>query len=319
MRINSAKCDEIKKAKTLQILEILAIIAISLFNPISFWLVFTICIGISYYVTNPIWEKTTSRIKEELMPLCDGDDYVYFSIEGEKIAFNYSSWLYSANSSSSAFDNKESELFDINYDRLDFLLYSEQYFFFLIENDNHYSIVKTDHDLNKLEILAELVGKISDEKHGYDSKFYFRLDGSCFVFDFSTNKMQDALSESEEERIITSDWAYYKKQTGFIDGSCSIRETNCIYKINDIEYVFDETGIDSTVYSLIKEFDFKPEHYLFCSYGVVCLLYYANMNFGDLYDCLAITYDTNSNSILNYQMFSEVSLSLFHLYPIIKL
>lgn len=322
MTMQNAPSDNPKKEwkKT----KIFLAIFIAIFNPITILAVILIFFLCLYLIITPICKNNSRLMKAQLLPLCNGDHYVYDDCDHYMIRFNYNDSL----ECYSRYGKLESCNFD--YYEIGLLMFTNDYYYFLIKesNNNKKYVCRTTHDLDNFETLCYLGdSKIENMVHGYNSKLYYESENQYYVLDLFTLELQLVDSNSEEAMVVETSrvidckyHGYYESISRTYFGDCVRENNNCCFSLSETNYSFNEDKIDPKVFKLMESFSFKPMYHLSSlDTGATAIMYYANKGFGGESECLIIDFiRSEENPNISYQLFTNVNQHLFRLLPTIS-
>lgn len=296
-----------------------------IFNPITALILSMAFFLRVYLIITPVWKNNSNLMKTQLLPLCNGDHYIYNDYDHNEIRFSYNSSL----SCYSRYGKLESCFFD--YSDLDLLAFTSDHYYFLVREskNNKKYVCRTTHDLENFETLCYLGDfEIKKQICGYDSKLYYESEEQYYVFDLYTLELQTVDSDSEEAMVVKStkiinhykSHGYYESISGTYFGDCTREKDMCCFAIDGTNYTFDEKSIKPEVFELMNAFSFKPKYHLSSlNTGISAIIYYANEGFGGESECLIVEYSRlQDNAAQTYQLFTYVNQYLFSLFPMIS-
>lgn len=291
-------------------------------NPVSLFLIFWLIVICAYLVVSPRHQKNTMLIKEQLLSLCNGDNYIYNNFDDNTIYFDYSV------SVSQYKEQQKLDSCDYDYSRLQFLLFDNDYYYFLTEQKTpdkqiECRVCRTTHDLGNFEVIGFLGSNIEQMIFGYDTKIYYLSNDSYHVFDCLTFELDNASSDSESAKVIKETSKKNYKYQGFYEnysktffGDCKRKKGACSFVLCGSDYVFDENCIRDDIYNAMKRFFFKPFYHLSSlESGRTAIIYYANEGFAGESECLIVDYSRFDNAVYSYQLFSNVNRYSFMIFP----
>ena len=288
----------------------------SIFNPITFLIIFIVVVTCTAMADTPNHKNSQRIAREKLVPLCIDNGYVYDNIEGSSLQMNYSEYH---------FEDDLAKTIDTNghgtFDGL--LLYTDDYYFFLSSTSGwncDYFILKSNHNFSNIEVVDVVGNDIGCIREGYGTHIYYKSNKKYYDLDVTNGNKTELDSSSPEISFIEAGDEEYKKSLGIEFGECKRKDNTIVFSYFDKPYSLDENLIDSTIYRYMKEAKFKPYYHLSYSTNITTIVYYGYPDpWGGWADCLAIDFDRETNDVLKYQLFNYVDRVNFELYPLIQL
>ena len=260
--------------------------------------------------------KQSREIIDKFSPWCTSERYVCYESDIH--------WLTSFNRSFDLDDEiktnilqKDPFLKHIYFNN--YILYLDNHIYFCaIENLTdtkleRLAIYKTDIEGVCAERIATIGEAIIESYRDYDYAFgyseegYFRVKDKFYIFDFINEKVNSI--EKNDVKALYSVFDNYLKMHNIGFSKCEEKEENINFLYQNIEYTFEVKKIESQKYQLIKYYKFNPSYCISFDNGLTSIVYYGISKFSGNGNCLILTYNRVDNQIIDYQLFTNVSLS----------
>lgn len=281
----------------------------SIFNPVTFIVVVALNTVVSCCATNETWRKNNTIIQNELLPLCKGSRFVYADYERSSINFSYDHKIWEDNVKLFISDSCDT-------DHMDFILNSNDYYYFLINKVKAKKayFCRTNHNFENVEIVYEANNTISVYASGCDENFYYKISDNYYCLNLVTLDERKLKFDSYETQIVDEGGNTYRQTAGMWFDKCNKNASmfSLIFENDTVD--IDENIIDSDVLCLIKKFKFQPKYHYSTS-NISSILCYGNPSFGNYNDCLIIDIDIGERKVISYQLFKNVDIGFFNIYP----
>ena len=266
-------------------------------------------------------KRDESRIIDEYSSWCTGKRYIYYDLDTEllnispnKTFMNYSKII--KNSFDDVYSFKKS---------WPFLYKGDCIYFSGLEKTNdaneRYCIYKTYESFSEIKRIATIgiTDNASDIKcsYGFENYGYFKVNSEYIVFNFDneTIKKVDSL---DEEKVLNGEDKYLELLRIERSKCKTTKDGVCEFYYGEELSTFDENYIDVNYLNAMKKYSFKISWQISFPSGLTTFVYRRNVW---LSDCVLVSYNRNTHSVIDYQLFTGVSgaLELSHLYPDIDL
>ena len=259
------------------------------------------------YVIDADYRKTSEQIKNDFL-WCQSKKYMSFKkdtklieIEDKEIDFNYDL--------AKAIYQNDKNVYSVSFHNS--LLYVGNYFYFCVEEKmnnqkkTRLTIYKTDFDISFIERII-IIGESErnmysfDSAFGFDKKGYFRIDDRYFDYNFVNNELVEI--NNSDDRINLSVFDNYLKNLHISKEKCKYKKDVVTYEYGQVTYSFNLNILESEKLKLIKKYGFVPEWCLSFDEGLTSIVHYGSSRFLGYGDCFILTYDRNTNQIVDYQL-----------------
>ena len=275
---------------------------------------FCIMTGLTVYAIadTPRFNESRKIAREQLVPLCKGNNYVFDNIEGSSLKIQYGEYY---------FDDDLEKIDTNGAGKISSLaLYTEDYYYFLAYSGKYWNsedyVVRTNHNFTSPTIIGYLGKNTEKVLKGYDTNIYYKSEGKYFIFDLINENKTEVSESSQEAIMINGGYSAYKNFLGIEYGECKKEESMLNFKYFNKDLTLDENFIDTEIYKIMKKCSFEPYYHLSFSSGITSIVYFGYPDpWGGWADCLIIDFDRSTNSVLDYQLFDNVDRYNFRLYP----
>ncbi|MBO6261378.1 MAG: hypothetical protein J6N95_02075 [Bacilli bacterium] len=261
--------------------------------------------------------KNQKTIINECSFLCKGNSFAYYNLQINHLHLNSE-----IDYKKSVFENFAKRTFSdvLRFDVYDCFLATDSAIYLLATesykgNFKKTCLYSTDYYLSQLDrlcVLKEYNGSQTiDASFGFDNNGYFRIGDSYYHYSFDTLSFKEIPASSKNTNKVF--FESYLSSLLIETGEFKYKQT-CVEHFYDKQaYIFDERNIiDINLINLLKKYHFSPSGYYSFPSGITSIVYYGNRDrLTGIGDSIIISYDRCTNTFLESQLFTSVSVNYF--------
>ena len=265
--------------------------------------------------------KQSREIVDTFSSWCKSKRYVYYDVDTEQLKFG-------PNNQIRNIDTEIKKAFpEINtFTKTQSFLHKENYIYFSgVEKisgfGNRFCIYKSSKDRTSLERMEtiELRNSLSVKSaFGFGNLGYYMINEKYYIYDFKNEKMEN-IDHSSDETIFDGEKQYLDSLEIETSECKTNKEGVCNYYYRDELNEFNENCIPQDYLYALRKYKFNVSWQVSFPSGLTSFAYIGNKAW--MSDCVVLTFNRYTKTILDYQLFTGVSgfLEYSHLYPDINL